>query len=221
VETGLIILIVLAAMLFFGLTVGTKNKLADFGNVTVGLFLLAYFFLSWGYQAAMEASKWGGSLGKMAMGLRVVRTNGLRLTFREAVIRNIIRVADLAPGFSGIVGIVTMLFSKRFQRLGDIAVDALVVYDLNSRKYRRALELHTSGRVSAGLVNGLETDPVMPAVRLLREEQEAIASYDGRMMGWTPGRQVELAEQLTPLTGKSQAEAVKALRGMAKWLRES
>ena len=60
--------------------------------------------------------------------LRVVDARGLRLTFAQIVLRNLLRFVDGLPLFY-LVGGVTVLLNNRAQRLGDLAADTLVVWE--------------------------------------------------------------------------------------------
>ncbi len=91
----------------------------------IALMLLGYFaellyFVFW------EVVSGGSSLGKMIVGLRVVRLDGLKIDARASWIRNLMRLADVLPS-SYVVGLVSMVMSPRGQRLGDLAAGTLVV----------------------------------------------------------------------------------------------
>ena len=68
----------------------------------------------------------GQTLGKKAIGLRTIQASGLRLTFMQAVIRNLVRIVDLLPALY-LVGGVTALLDPHGRRLGDMAAGTLVV----------------------------------------------------------------------------------------------
>ena len=80
---------------------------------------LAYFLVS-------EALSGGRSIGKAAIGLRVVGEDGFPLTRRSSLVRNLLRAVDILPG-SYVVGLIAILVSARAQRLGDLAAGTLVV----------------------------------------------------------------------------------------------
>src|SRR5262245_52722452 len=72
-----------------------------FGSVSLegvgaGIQLIAVFVLDWFFFVVCELFTGGRSIGKMALKLRVVRTNGLPITWAESVLRNLVRAADLA-----------------------------------------------------------------------------------------------------------------------------
>ena len=88
--------------------------------------LICYFVVSIGYPIFTEWRWRGQTLGKRVMRLRVMDSQGLRLQFSQIVVRNLLRFVDLLPAFYALGGIFS-LFSKRSQRLGDIAANTIVV----------------------------------------------------------------------------------------------
>ncbi len=77
-----------------------------------------------GYQIVMEATQ-GATLGKMALGLRVVKTDGSPTGWSEAVIRNLLRIIDGL--FVGLVGVVLISNSPLKQRFGDRVAHTVVI----------------------------------------------------------------------------------------------
>lgn len=169
-------------------------------NVASGVMMLFYFFVSWFYFVLMEAGKSGATLGKKAMGLRVVQSTGARLTMGQAMIRNFIRVIDL---WFPLLPLVPFL-NKKFQRLGDMAAGSLVVYA------KPLVEPVMSG--PPALVSVPVTRP------LLREEVAAIMSFRDRSGNWSEPRRVEMAAHLGPLTQEEGIRNVSTVMGMARWL---
>lgn len=88
--------------------------------------VLAYFVLQIGYGMAFEWF-WGGrTVGKKVVGLRVVDVTGLRLSFAQVLIRNLLRTVDSLPVFY-LLGGAVMILNRKMQRLGDIAAGTIVV----------------------------------------------------------------------------------------------
>jgi len=106
--------------------------LALFGLISVDLAyaiaILLYFTVRIGYGIFFEWYWQGQTLGKKLLRLRVMDEQGLRLQFSQIVIRNLLRAVDSLPGLYLIGGLVS-LFSKRAQRLGDIAANTIVVWN--------------------------------------------------------------------------------------------
>jgi uncharacterized RDD family membrane protein YckC len=88
--------------------------------------------LVFAYPAMMETVTRGRTLGKMAARTRVVRTDGSPVTFAPVLVRNLVRIVDLLPGAYA-VGAISILVTRRGQRLGDLAAGTLVVYDVPGR----------------------------------------------------------------------------------------
>src|SRR5687768_13472688 len=53
------------------------------------------------YYAAMESSQYQATIGKIAMGIKVTDTQGLRLDFSKALLRNITKIISSAILFIG------------------------------------------------------------------------------------------------------------------------
>jgi uncharacterized RDD family membrane protein YckC len=67
----------------------------------------------------------GGTLGKMALGMKVVKEDGAKLDWGASLIRNILRIVD--GFFFYLVGAIVVWTSKKRQRLGDMVAHTLVV----------------------------------------------------------------------------------------------
>ncbi|WP_305789424.1 RDD family protein [Symbioplanes lichenis] len=86
------------------------------------------------YPTVMETMTNGRSLGKRALGLRVVREDGGPIRVRHALVRALVGVAVEWPGllfppFTWAVALSTMIFSRRGRRLGDLAAGTFVVHE--------------------------------------------------------------------------------------------
>lgn len=104
--------------------------MAGMEGLGMGLFMFAMWLLSWFYFTISETITGGRSLGKMALKLRVVRPNGLPITWRHSILRNFLRAADHGMMPTPLLfGPLVMTFDKRFRRLGDMAADTIVVVE--------------------------------------------------------------------------------------------
>ena len=124
IDTGLLVLIS-----FVGYYVN-RNFVMELGD-TLGNWLgaiggILVFALFWGYYMVFEVTSNGQSLGKRALGLRVIKDGGYPIGFADSAIRNLVRVVDFLPFFYG-AGLLTMLINGNWQRLGDLAAGTLVV----------------------------------------------------------------------------------------------
>jgi hypothetical protein len=79
----------------------------------------------------MEWLARGRTLGKMALGLRVVRDDGGPIGFRQALVRGLAGLVLEKPGlifpFTTVIGVLTMVFSSREKRLGDMMAGTFVL----------------------------------------------------------------------------------------------
>lgn len=72
---------------------------------------------------------WNGQTpGKRALRLRVRLADGTPITFSAALMRNLLRPADLLPG-TYFVGLAAMFTNNRSQRLGDMASGTVVIHE--------------------------------------------------------------------------------------------
>jgi uncharacterized RDD family membrane protein YckC len=118
----LVVLIALAA----ALAASNRAVGAGSGALFIGVFALAVFAVTAGYFMLFEILWSGQTPGKRLVGVRVIRENGYPIRPVDAVIRNLVRIADWLPGIYG-VGVVTMLLNRRARRLGDFASGTIVV----------------------------------------------------------------------------------------------
>ncbi len=93
-----------------------------------------------GYPVLMEAF-WGGrTLGKAMMKLRVVSADGAPVTLTQATARGALGLVDVWFTL-GFIGLVSMLVSKRSQRLGDLVASTVVLRRSRS-SVRAVLPVH-------------------------------------------------------------------------------
>jgi uncharacterized RDD family membrane protein YckC len=92
------------------------------------LAIIFVFCMYWGYFALFEILWNGQTPGKRWTGVRVIKDSGRPINIYEAVARNFLRVVDWLPGFY-IVGLVTIMISRRNQRLGDHLAGSIVVHE--------------------------------------------------------------------------------------------
>jgi uncharacterized RDD family membrane protein YckC len=91
---------------------------------TIGLTVLVIMVGGWLYFALMESSAKGGTLGKMALGLKVTDTSGNRISFGRATGRHF---AKLLSGAIMGLGYAMAGFTQQKQALHDIIAGCLVV----------------------------------------------------------------------------------------------
>nr|WP_330178084.1 RDD family protein [Candidatus Vondammii sp. HM_W22] len=79
----------------------------------------------------------GATPGKKAMGILVVHDDGTPVSWSSSLIRNLLRAADFPPFLYGF-WLLSMLASRDFKRLGDLAAGTLMIYQ-ESQGERREL----------------------------------------------------------------------------------
>jgi uncharacterized membrane protein SpoIIM required for sporulation/uncharacterized RDD family membrane protein YckC len=97
------------------------------GPAALATGLLLAFALFWGYFVFFEGFREGQTPGKRRLGLRVVQDGGYPLTLRGAAVRNLLRIVDIQPLPSWLLGGAFIMLHPRAQRLGDIAAGTIVV----------------------------------------------------------------------------------------------
>jgi len=188
---GLSLFIVLL-LVGFGLT----GFLRDAGIWTLALLGLAFFVLYYGYFAFFEAVWNGQTPGKRYMGLRVIKEDGAPITVYDAVSRNLLRAIDQIPALYG-VGILSVLMSRRSQRLGDFVAGTVVVHEKPleglSGVWRRAAQQEPA-RVPGSHFG---------AGRLTPEEFRVIEAFLERRDSLEPEVRSRFAWQIAERLGKS------------------
>ncbi|MBV8159362.1 MAG: RDD family protein [Acidimicrobiia bacterium] len=99
---------------------------SSFGWLGTTVVLLLVFLVLWGYPIALETLWRGRTVGKAALGLRVVTKEGGQIGFRHAAIRAALGLVDFALT-SGAVAVICVLLTPQNQRLGDLAAGTLVL----------------------------------------------------------------------------------------------
>jgi len=95
--------------------------------LAAAVLIIAQFSIIWGYYLLFEALRDGQTPGKRMRHLRVVRDGGFSVGFAASAVRNLMRIVDLQPLFTYLVGVGSIAFSKSGKRLGDIVAGTLVV----------------------------------------------------------------------------------------------
>lgn len=107
-----------------GLWATTLNRFDD--ALTTAIMVIFAVLLQVGYPLIFETTTRGRSLGKMAMGLRVVSDDGGPERFRQALFRALAAVVEIW-GLLGSPAVICSLLSSRGKRLGDIFAGTVVV----------------------------------------------------------------------------------------------
>ena len=172
---------------------------AVFGNVGTGVILISLFLLEWFYPTLFEAFRHGQTPGKKAMGLVVVHANGSPLSFNGSLIRNLLRTADAFPLFY-LLGFICTLISPRYQRLGDMAANTLVVHIEETPQIQEQAQ----------------GDTLAPDWSLSRDDQLALLAFHERHDRFSEARQQELAQLAYPEL--APALALQRLNAVSRYL---
>jgi uncharacterized RDD family membrane protein YckC len=95
-------------------------------DAAAAVWTVLVFVLQTGYAIALEWWWRGQTIGKRVLRIRVLDAHGLRLHASQIVVRNLLRVVDSLPALY-VVGVLSCLFTRHAQRLGDIAAGTVVV----------------------------------------------------------------------------------------------
>lgn len=169
-----------------------------FGDAGGGVFLISAFLLLWFYNVLFEVFFDGATPGKRTLGLRVMNANGTPVGWTGSLIRNLIRFVDALPGCYAF-GCISVLVSRSFQRLGDLAAGTVVVF-------RPKHEV-------SGTAN--KAQPERLTIPLSLDEQQAIVSFGERAAMLNKERSEELAHILGPIIADASSDQ---LCRYAKWL---
>ncbi|MEO8563253.1 MAG: stage II sporulation protein M [bacterium] len=184
------LLIVGGAMLVVAITLfavagrrGTVGMDAS-GTWAVAILVLVQFGLLWGYYVLFEGLMDGQTPGKRLNRIRVVREGGYSVTFATSAVRNLIRVIDMQPGFFYLVGMISVIATKRGRRLGDIVAGTIVV-----REDARRAAMPVAALPAAAAQAQLQT-------ALSEDEYLVLARFVERWSTLDPARRSSLAAQL-------------------------
>lgn len=171
------------------------------GSAGLGLYLIAYFVVFWGYPILCETLWDGQTPGKRALELRVIAEDGAPIGWLASIVRNLLRTVDFLPLGYG-VGLVASYADPWGRRLGDMVARTMVVHAPRDR-----LPLRTP-------VEGAQA----PQHALQPQEQAAVIAFSERAPQLTQERREELADIAAPAVGTGGAIGVLRLQAVANWL---
>lgn len=144
-----------------------------FEGIGIGIGILLGFVTLWGYFVFFEGLRDGQTPGKRRMGIRVVDDGGFPVTVRAAAVRNLIRVIDIQPAPSWMLGGLSMMLHPQTKRLGDMAAGTVVVRD------RTGAPLPEDAPPAAGTAAGRPrlSDAAFAALELYVSRRDALAAH--------------------------------------------
>lgn len=181
---------------------GAFAGLATMQSAFIAPILIFHFALEWFYGGIFEAFWHGQTPGKRLFRLRVLTIHGQPINGVQAVMRNILRAADMMPTFDGVrqipvfgqfgytfqLGILSCLLTQRYQRLGDLATGTMVVVEEPQRLYGVVrIEEPEAHRLAAELP---------PGFQVTRSQARALSQYVQRRRGFPWPRREEICRHL-------------------------
>jgi uncharacterized RDD family membrane protein YckC len=192
IQAGLSIAVLIVAML--ALDPGPSGD--DLNPVAVGVYYVASWVIGWLYFALMHSSARQATIGKRAMGIKVVSLEGARITFARATGRYF---AYLLSGMLLGIGYLMAAFTARKQGLHDMMVSTLVVSrDATAEEIASGL---AAPRVSGGVIALAAVAGLVPILGILAAI--AVPAYQDYVI------RAQVAEGLT-MAAVQQAAVVEA-----------
>lgn len=173
------------------------------GNTGIGLALILLFLMEWFYPVYFELRHKGQTPGKKAMGIYVTQESGTPVSLSSSVIRNLLRFVDFLPFMYGF-GLLSMIMSRRFQRLGDLVAGTVVLYVNEKGQY--------------GMHDEIDIEPIRPPVVFNLQEQQNLIRFAQRHSRLSNARAEELANTAGNWMDKGERTATQYLTGIAYWL---
>jgi uncharacterized RDD family membrane protein YckC len=155
-----------AMLIAWALLFALSVSMMAFPGFASALAFVVWFLVDWGYMILLESLWSGQTIGKRAMGLRVIQESGVRVGFYQSLLRNLARPIDRLPAFY-LVGGVSALFSVAQQRLGDMLAGTIVVRE-------RRLKIPAALERPEGDTSLLDDADFRARVGRLSAEEEAI-----------------------------------------------
>ena len=132
IEIGLFLIALLAGVLGEMIS---ETDIQDFAErisqggpsgFVIAISILVGFVVNFGYYVLLEMVTNGQTVGKRALGIRVIRDGGYGLTLTASLLRNLGRLVDMIPN-TYLVGMIVMIAHRQEKRLGDLLAGTVVV----------------------------------------------------------------------------------------------
>lgn len=118
-------------LLLIPVALATGDDISE--SLAVGLIVACLVLTFVGYTTAIETLTRGKSVGKYALGLRVVRDDGGPVQFRQAFVRALAGFFVDFIATSGCIGFLTAMLNSRGKRVGDLLAGTVVVRERGPR----------------------------------------------------------------------------------------
>src|SRR5690242_20490716 len=186
----LVIQLVLLILLLIAGEVGaaTLGGPLDDDALVIAIATVAVAAVLIGYPTVMETLARGRSLGKLAMGLRVVRDDGGPVRFRHALVRAMVGLSVEWPGLlmplvTWVASLWTMLVNPHGKRLGDLAAGTIVIHERSPAVWGwvPAMPAPLAGWASTLDLTGLGDDLALAVRHYLARNREIREPYRSRL----------------------------------------
>lgn len=179
-------------------------------DLAMGMMMIIQFVVWFGYGIILEWFWRGRTIGKRILKLQVIDEQALRLSLNQVIARNLLRIVDALPCFY-LIGGLACFFSRRCQRLGDLAAGTVVV------RQRRLPELNAEAALG-GKYNSFREYPHLEA-RLRQRVSPELAglAMDAitRREELLPQARVQLFEALAAAFRRAAIFPPEAVEGMS------
>jgi len=111
--------------MMFSMMARFTNPFASISNIALWLGFIFSILIVWLFYFSYLESRDGQTIGKKLVNIKVVKENGRKISFEDALLRTILRVVDGLVFY--LLGFFVILLTDKKQRLGDIAAKTIVV----------------------------------------------------------------------------------------------
>lgn len=126
--------------------------------ITAAVSLAGTVLVLVGYPTVFETVSRGRSLGKMALGLRVVGTDGSPERFRQALGRALASFVEIWMT-TGVIALITSMINRDGRRVGDFVAGTMVVEERAGRRHEENVPMPPQ---LAGWATGVELSRLSP-----------------------------------------------------------
>lgn len=169
------------ALLALGVLWLRSTAFASLATWAAAILIFGGFLLYYGYYAAFETMWSGQTPGKRVLRIRVISVSGQPITPFSAILRNLLRIVDQLPGIYA-VGVLSIFFTARNQRLGDLVAGTVVVQEPDLER--------------AAMASAQPEGTRLGAARLSVEEMEVIETFLARRNDLPEHRRAQTAREL-------------------------
>jgi len=183
------VIFAMAMLLVLGIVLQIFAAIVGLSGMAVGdtLLIIIAFLAKWFYRGLFETFWNGQTPGKRVCNLRVVTIDGRPIRAWQAILRNVLWIADFLPfGFQA--GLWACTMNDRLARLGDLPAGTMVIVEERHRlrgvfRVQEPAAIELSQSLPAGFV-------------VTRSMAKALAKYVERRKTFPPGRRAEIARHL-------------------------